>query len=211
MSRILVGFDPGFSSVGVAIVREDSNGNFRILHLGVIRTKKKKKTDKSSVSEDNFKRAQYIYKEIENLFATHGLYRQGPDSVFMCPITGKYNKIFAEAMNFPRSSSVAGKMSLCWGLLAGISHEFRISLEQLSPQKIKKLVAGKNTASKEEVEEALRKIFTTANFSGLLSKVPKSLYEHPFDALAAIVAGLQEKENLDISNGLDGSNGKVIE
>jgi hypothetical protein len=55
--------------------------------------------------------------------------------------------------------------------------------------KIGDVVSG----SKEEVEAELRKIFTTTDFDGLLkgNKVPKSFYEHAFDSLGAIVAGVK--------------------
>jgi len=180
MKSILIGGDLGFASIGISVATFD-NGIVTPIQMRVIRTKK---SNEGSVSEDNFNRARFIYHEILKSIPIASI-----DNVI----------IFIEAASASRDASAAGKVSLCFGVLAAIAAEHNIQVVQNSPQKIKKILCGKTSASKEEVEQALRNIFTTTDFDSMLkqSKVPKGLYEHAFDALGAIVAG-SLSEGIDI-------------
>ncbi len=183
--RILIGGDLGFSSIGITVCSY-ADCIITPLLLNVIRTKKSKI---GSVSEDNFRRSRYIHKELSKIVKTYNKY----------PIT-----IFVESMAHTRDASVAGKVSQCWGVLASIAEDNNLIVIQNSPQKIKKELFGKTSASKEEVEQALRNIFTDTDFDAMLklNKVPKGLYEHAFDALGAMVVGLLS-EGIDIRNKKD--------
>ena len=81
-------------------------------------------------------------------------------------------------MSFPRNASTAGKMSICWGVLAAIAEARGLPIVQASPQALKRAVTGSSSASKDEVEFALLKRFgneTEELFSG-----PDGLREHVF-------------------------------
>ncbi len=172
--RLVLGIDPGFASVGYALLRPGTEG-FVLLKMGVVRTekwkpsKKRPKATKPSASEDNVRRAQEIGSALLELL-------EGVDTICV------------EAMSFPRNASAAAKMAMFWGVLSTLALIRGLNVIQVSPQKIKIAVTGHNSAEKEEVQAALEKLFgaESVDLSGI-TDVPKSLREHPFDALGAAV------------------------
>ena len=180
--KILIGADLGFASIGISVCHIKDDVVIPIL-MQVIRTKK---SEIGSVSEDNMRRARLIYKELKTVLDKY-----------------KNNEriMFVEAQSASRDASAAAKTAMAWGVLAALAEDNKFEVIQTSPQKIKKVLCGKNSASKEEVEEALRKIFPNIDFDALLklNKIPKGLYEHAFDSLGAMVSGLLTK-GIDLRN-----------
>jgi crossover junction endodeoxyribonuclease RuvC len=173
----VLGIDPGFASVGYAVVNISAEYD-QVLAMGVIRTEKANKKAKTRASEDNLVRAKEIAQELATLIDRHHI-----------------TVICAETMSFPRSSSVAAKMAMCWGVIATLADRYNIPVTQASPQEIKVAVCGKKSASKQEVQTAIHALFpvtdqrvTNCVRTDILRDVPPSLREHPFDALAAVVA-----------------------
>jgi crossover junction endodeoxyribonuclease RuvC len=173
----VLGIDPGFASIGWSVVRIDATGE-HLVDLGVIRTEKSAAKRNVRASEDNLERAKEIAQEIQDLI-------------------GKYRiqLVCAETMSYPRNSSAAAKMAMCWGVMAAIAQQHKIPIAQATPQEVKKAVTGRKDASKEEVQEAVRGLFPAlqggeAKHGGpyILRAVPRSLWEHPYDATAAVVA-----------------------
>lgn len=173
----VLGIDPGFASIGWSVVRIAATGE-HLVDLGVIRTEKSAAKRNVRASEDNLERAKEIALEIQDLI-------------------GKYRiqLVCAETMSYPRNSSAAAKMAMCWGVMAAIAQQHKIPIAQATPQEVKKAVTGRKDASKEEVQEAVRGLFqplqgAEAKHGGpyILRAVPRSLWEHPYDATAAVVA-----------------------
>ncbi len=169
MSRLL-GIDPGFASIGWAVVELGADGE-HLKTLGVIRTKKSNRKQNTLAAADNFRRAREIGRALGGLLLEH-----------------RIEVVCAEAMSFPRSSSVAAKMAMCWGVLAQLCEVLRIPMVQASPQQIKKAVTGRSSASKDDVGDALSLRFSDA--VGLVGNLPGGLHEHAFDAVGAVVACL---------------------
>lgn len=163
---ILLGLDPGFASFGYAILRTDP---LEMVAMGVIRTKKS--TDKKRVLavEDNVARAREIHCGLAHLL-------NRPDLAAVC----------AESFSPPRSSSVASKVALAWGVLVSMLEHRGLPLLQTTPQRVKKAVCGVPTASKEDVEKAVRMAVPVPE--ELLAGIPGGLYEHVFDAAAVALA-----------------------
>ena len=173
----VLGIDPGFASIGWSVIRMDASGE-SLVELGVIRTEKSTAKRNVRASEDNLERAKEIAQELRALIDKY-----------------RVQLICAETMSYPRNSSAAAKMAMCWGVLAALAGQYNIPIAQATPQEVKKAVTGKKDASKEEVQEAVRALFTSlqggeAKHGGpyVLRAVPRSLWEHPYDATAAVIA-----------------------
>jgi Holliday junction resolvasome RuvABC endonuclease subunit len=172
MSRIL-GIDPGFASIGWAVVESnDELDTLDVVGAGVVRTKKAKAKQRVLAADDNFRRAGEIGRALGRIMLEH-----------------RVDAVCAEAMSFPRSSSVAAKMAMCWGVLAQLCETWGLPLVQTSPQKLKRAVTGNASASKDDVAAALYTRLPDA--LGALVGIPKSIHEHAMDAFGAIIACLE--------------------
>jgi Holliday junction resolvasome RuvABC endonuclease subunit len=169
---IVLGIDPGFASFGTAVV-ELTPTTERVHRLGVIRTEKSNKKRNCLAADDNIRRAREISDALEVLSDEWD-----------------FRAVCAEAMSFPRSSSVAGKMCLAWGVVTAWMQRLDLALVQASPQTVKLAVCGNKQASKDEVQAALVKRYG-AEVARLLVNLPAGQHEHPFDALGAVVACLE--------------------
>lgn len=170
----VLGLDPGFASTGFAVVQlGKTSSEDQIRLMGVVRTQKAATVRKVRASDDNLDRAREIYSDLRRISDQYGV-----------------KLICAETMSFPRNSSTAAKMSLCWGVIAALSFQLNIPITQATPQEIKRYVCGDKSASKEQVQQAINGIFPrlAAPDTPFLKNIPKSALEHPYDALAAILA-----------------------
>lgn len=163
---MVLGVDGGLASFGWALV--EIQDDVRLKECGVIKTEKSNRKRNVLASDDNVDRARIIAKFLRGLATV--------PCVAIC----------AEAMSFPRSSSVAGKMSIAWGVLIGFAVQHDIPIAQASPQQIKKSVCGDKTASKLDVQAAMLKRFGVT----VLDHVKRADREHAADACAAVLACL---------------------
>lgn len=164
----LVGLDPGFANLGWCVMR-CAGPTLELQACGVFTTEQSDKKRKVLAADDNVRRAVQIANFLaENAFT--------PVPVVIC----------AEAMSFPRNSSAAAKMAMCWGAVATFSAVHRIPITQASPKEIKQSLCSSATASKEQVEEAVRVLYPGVD-SFLEGKVPPSNRNHAYDAIAAVV------------------------
>lgn len=184
---IVLGLDPGFASFGWAVQRVDAlTGAERLEGLGVIRTKKA--TGKVLVRDDDHARAAEMARgliEVTRRWRPH--------------------VICAEALSHVNPSgparmpvSTMTKMGRVWGLVDMLCEVYEVGLLQASPQTIKKATAGKASATKGEVLDAL-----DARFGGRVRELLRSIkattqHEHPVDALGAIVA-LEHHDHMRIA------------
>ena len=173
MSIFVLGIDPGFASSGYAVVGLLPEKEVVCL-MGVIRTEKSDAKRAVLASDDNLRRARSIYNELERL----------------CGVCGVVRVICAESMSFPRNASAAAKVAMCWGLIAALSQARGIPIVQVTPKQLKKALCQDGSASKEQVQEALRMRYNPQVLDDHLARVPRGQEEHPYDALAAVVACL---------------------
>lgn len=198
----VLGLDPGMRCVGWAIFRLYRDGKLDFVIGGTFGTEKADKKSKTLSTDDNFRRAREIARHL-------------------LKITREFDvkAIAAEGMSFPRSSSVAAKMAMCWGVLAMLAELLDpLPVLQASPQQLKKACgvmplprqpkvdpgdkAAKKIAdrarramkaqSKSDVQEAMSRMFPA--LSDVLDNVPKDEREHPADACAAVVCALPTDE-----------------
>lgn len=176
----VMGLDPGFASFGWACLEISRGPAGQLLchpvDAGVIQTKKADKKQHTYATEDNLSRARELATDLSLL-----LDRYQPRA------------ICAEGMSFPRQSSVAAKMAMAWGVIAGELVRRQIACLQVTPQALKKRLAGQTVASKEQVADGLLERFPVLfrpAWTAILARLPKGRHEHMNDAASSIVACL---------------------
>jgi Holliday junction resolvasome RuvABC endonuclease subunit len=187
----ILGIDPGFASVGYAVVSFEPDHNYvgvmrsggtQVPVMGTIRTEKSDKKRSVKASDDNLRRGREIHSALSFLMGPK------PDTHPAIPFKFggeplNIQAVCVESMSFPRSASTAQKIGITWGIISAVSGWFDVPIVQASPQEIKKQVCGAKNASKENVQETL-----AGRFDIDLVLFPKTLREHPFDALGAVIA-----------------------
>jgi Holliday junction resolvasome RuvABC endonuclease subunit len=171
-----LGLDTGLACFGWAIA--DVGEEPRCLALGVIRTAKDPR--KVLLAIDNYRRAQHVVRGLAQALELY------PDIGVVC----------AETISFVRNASTMAQIGYAWGIVAALleRHDPPLALLQASPQEIKAACCPKiKNASKLDVQEALEGRFGHS-VRGQLLEYPKTLREHPADALGAIVACLNRDE-----------------
>ncbi len=163
MQHLLLGIDPGFASLGYALY-DIVQGQF--VSAGVVRTKKDTRKSRL-VRDDNVCRYNELWAALENIWPN------GTDRVV--------HAVCSEGMSQPRNSGAAWKLALGWGAVLGIARSKGVPVFQVSPQALKKAVAGKPSASKNEVIGAVKALIHTWPKA-------KGLWEHQADAMAAVLA-----------------------
>jgi crossover junction endodeoxyribonuclease RuvC len=166
----VLGIDPGFSSLGYAVVQIHPVRE-TVLEIGVIHTEKSGAKRNVLAADDNLRRARELFQALN-------------------PKMAWVRAICAESMSFPRHAPSAAKVAMSWGVLAALA-EFRgLPIVQASPQEVKKAVCGAKSASKEEVQQALQMRYGSPPG---MEEISKGDMEHAFDALAAVVCCLDSE------------------
>jgi crossover junction endodeoxyribonuclease RuvC len=166
----VLGIDPGFASVGIAVVRLHPVRE-TVMQLGVLHTAKSGVKQNVLAADDNLRRARELFDAL---------------NLHMAWVT----VICAESMSFPRNSQAAAKVAMAWGVIASLAQWKGLPIVQASPQTIKKAVCGVKSASKEDVQQALRMRY--GEMPGV-AELAKGELEHAFDALAAVVCCLDSE------------------
>lgn len=169
---IVLGVDPGFSSLGWAAV-EVVGRNALPKYCGVISTEKDLRKNTRN-SEDNIKRAQGILAQLNSIAE---LYRP----VLLC----------TETMSWPRNAGVVAKMGIAWGVIASFAYSRMIPVVQASPIDIKRKLTGNGKASKEDMILAV-----TSMFPELVLPSQEAKQEHAVDAVGAVIACMDTQEML---------------
>lgn len=170
--KYVMGLDPGFSAFGVAVLELGADWT-KPIFMHTIRTKPTNKRQKLLATEDNFDRLQFVAEELGKIVLAYELVAIG-----------------AESMSFPRNSSSSAKVGMTWGVIAAISLQRNLPVFQCSPQHLKGKLTGSKQASKDDVSNALRKMYPNVDFEDLLKKLPMGAHEHAWDALASVVVCL---------------------
>jgi Holliday junction resolvasome RuvABC endonuclease subunit len=170
--RIVLGLDVAFASLGWCAARVGRD-RVELAGVGVVRTKPGEAA--LLKSEDNFQRLREIYRGLEELRA-------------------KWEPVgFAvEAQSWPRNAGAVAKIGMAWGVVASIAALWDLPVIHQSPQRIKKVTAGRNDASKDEVRAGLLTMRGFERLEDMLraAGIPSSYWEHPVDAAGAIYAAL---------------------
>lgn len=169
---LVLGLDISMTNTGWVTAVSDNDGRLFIKDCGVIQTEKLETGEDVSNTIDSMRRAAKVHSVLSKVCADH------------LPII-----VCVEAMSWPRNAASAIKMSMAWGAIAPIIVDR--PLIEVGPQEIKKVLTGSRSATKKEVEEAVKARLTHSSTSIPLleKKIPKkALREHCWDALGSILA-----------------------
>ena len=138
----------------------------RVTMFGVMHTEKSAKKRQILEVDDGLRRARELAEFLRRLVAS-----------------GRTVAICAESLSISVgwSNGVAAKMGIIWGVIASLSEATGIPVIQGSPQDVKKAVCRVKTATKEEVQEAVVRLYPEV--VGMRSG-PKGAWEHAHDAVA---------------------------
>ena len=172
-SRVRVlGLDPGFASIGWAVLHV-GDGSPECVGAGVFRTSRDNTIAKNV---DTLQRIERIAKFLDYLkvqFSPH--------------------LIGCESMSWTRFANADRSVAFFWGILgacaAGPYPLLSLPIVQITPSDLKLMIAGKKSASKDEVKEAACKQVTMLNHE-LESIRAKTQRNHASDAAAAALAAL---------------------
>lgn len=172
----LIGLDVALVNTGWAVVHlsADPATPPRLVGAGVVTTAKGDGDRELHPTLDATRRGAELHRAILDVFA-------GADPDVVC----------VEAMSWPRHARATAAMAIAWGALSPLIMA-RPFVVARTPQVIKRVVTGKKTATKEEVQEALTGRFE--NLPTVLRGIARSRWEHPADALGAVVACLDADE-----------------
>ena len=173
----VLGLDPGFANTGWAIVDLGAEGE-SVVTMGVFCTKKNDRKRNVSEVNETFDRAREIARFVQHLTANY-------DPFAVC----------FEAQSPVRNSSASAKLGLTYGIIAAVTADRNLPVVAPSPQKVKKAMVGKNSATKEEIEAAVRALYKGSRkaFDRFDGDVPRSRREHGYDAVAVIVSSLHSE------------------
>jgi len=170
---LVLGIDPGFASLGYALVRVWRDGRKAVVKdIGVAKTKKAHKKLRVRASEDNVQRIRLLVRAIRDKFSR--------EDVVM---------VACESMSWPRNAGAAAKVALAWGAIVTLAEMLDLPIVQASPQEIKHEMTGAKSATKDAVREAATEGTTGVDWS----KFNKGDLEHMGDALGAALTCLDSE------------------
>ena len=163
---LVVGIDPGFASMGYALL-ELQSGDPVFVDAGVVRTRKSNKKVLSCI--DNFERTSHLYRELKLKSSGALLFA-----------------VEAESWTRMPSDKLIG---LARGALYGLATEMNVALEQYSPQDVKDCIHGKRSASKQDIERTM--LDGHVELGAYLDALPKGQRQHASDAAACAYTALK--------------------
>lgn len=173
---VLLGLDPGFESYGWAKLAV-TEATIEVRGMGLFLTSLADKKKNVSVVIDDFRRAREI-------------------AAFLAPLVEGVDAVCIEGITPFKHASIMKKMGYAWGATAAAVEAARLPVAMATPAEIKKAACGVKDASKEDVQAAMERLFPpegglTLRARFLPGMVAKDKLEHPFDALACIMACFQ--------------------
>lgn len=170
---VVLGIDPGFSSLGVAVI-QFKNDEYRTLHLDVAKTSKATRKRRSSmrVSADDVARARVLWNSIER--ATE-LFEQIGAVVY---------EVYQPR---PGRGANGTKVMFSCGMAMAVGFRLGVPVYPVVPQDVKECACGKRAGSKLEVEDGLCKMIP--NLRQQLDTFPKTHREHAADAAGVALVG----------------------
>lgn len=167
MAIRILGIDPGFRSLGWAVIEHDGSST-RCLGAGVIRTAKSK--HKIPVWQDNQNRCEILGKELRLVCSKY-----------------KIKLVSVEGESWTRTSSDR-VIGMARGLIYGLACD-NYPVQQWHPKDVKQELTGRKSASKAEIQDWLCENLLGA--SKYLLEIPKTQREHAADAAAIAITEIK--------------------
>ena len=173
----IVGFDPGLSSFGVAIIAVDKAGEARVEALKVIRTQRSAKKRHLRAVDDLADRLKTIAAALQTVLTA-------PDVIAIAIEGGvlPFRKI---------RPSVVSALGRARGLVDMLAVIHSLAVVELTPQETKLALAGKRSASKAEVQLGVE---GRCPETQTMWPKQRTLIEHASDAAAVALAALDSSD-----------------
>lgn len=126
--QIILGIDPGYDRVGLAILHKQKTTN-KVIYLGLIQTKK---------TDDYFVRYQQILTELQEVLTKY-----------------KPEIAIIETLFFSKNKKTALRVSEARGLIIAKLLEHKIEVKEISPNQVKLAITGNGGADKQSVSKML--------------------------------------------------------
>ena len=170
----ILGIDPGFSSLGIAVLSIPGGGGLPKVcfkEADVLRTQKDKK--KVLVWDDNVKRCQRIH-------------------AFLSDLCDKNNFLMfaVEAESWTRMPSDK-QLGLARGVIYSVAATRDIPIIQITAKDVKHFLTGSKRASKEDVLSALQE---RTNLGEELAELPRGQWQHAADAAGCSLYAWERSE-----------------
>jgi Holliday junction resolvasome RuvABC endonuclease subunit len=171
----ILGIDPGFASLGLAVLQGE-----RLLACEVLATEKAKaKRADLRVSVDDSRRLGEICEAVTAVLERHHVDAVAIEVFTMVP--GKM-------------AGGASKTAMAYGALYALARARGCLWLPLVPDDLKRGLCGRRSASKAEVQTAVCDL--TFGARAALDAMPKTKREHAADAIAAAIVGRTEVKRL---------------
>lgn len=183
MGALVLGLDLGLAKCGWALWRLAGSAMVGVTpqleDLGVWVTEKSDKKREVLSSNDDFRRARELARSLGALLSS----------------APRLRAVVVEAKSLPRNAASSCLIGMAWGIFAGEVERRGLPVVQASPQEVRHRLGLSKGMSKLDVRRAVFR--TTPNMEGRLTgnKIPESLWEHPVDA-SAVVLACQDSEIL---------------
>ena len=165
--------DPSFTAWGYAVI--DTKDNY-ILESGCIKTAPEQKKRRIRASDDRTRRTKEIVQTLLGIIRSHNI-----------------GFILSEAPHGSQNAQAAIMIGMVAGITTAIAECLDIPIEFYSEQDSKKAVLGKKAATKEDMIEAIDKIYEV-EWTGT-----KYIDEAVADALAVYYVATKQSELLKMS------------
>lgn len=162
----VLGIDPGYANLGFAAVNLMHPSGSSITEIQLVTTKPSPKKLRLAVADDDSRRLIEIEDHLLAFLDKH-----------------KPQIISIEDPPWGKSAKAVKCCALMWGAAHGIARNRGLPVVNISAKTIKKVVTGTETASKEDMLDALKAKHPT--FKGWLDK---KAVEHVADAVGAAIA-----------------------
>lgn len=174
----LIGIDPGFASMGLALLHIDGRG-IEWTSAQLVETAPSPRRVHAYAADDTLRRAEEIAGELAVIFRA------------WCPPSDPPLAVCVESFSPPRNSSAASKVAMAWGALVATARAHWVPVLQVSPQGLKLALTGDKTASKGDIAAAVEARCYSTPSDTQIERIPRSKREHVYDAAAAAIACMQ--------------------
>lgn len=171
----LVGIDPGLAKVGLALVHHD--GAKRLVKVRLIETEKSDRAQKMAVSADNNMRYHELFTALKDFLSD-----VPPGEKVIVGIEG-FGYTPGSGRNLLNTAQAVGVLKGGLFSMGKVPFEFK-------PSEVKTTILGRKSGSKEEVQEALVRMYP--NLPELLGQYAKGKWEHLADAVALAECAFEE-------------------
>lgn len=176
----VVGVDPGFANFGVAVVELLPKGE-RIVRIEVLRTKSMVRRRHLLAVDDDSRRLSWLGDQFDGICNDYGI-----------------RAVFAEEKRRLPHSGSAAKLAMGWSVAVLVSTLRGLPFRQVTPGEIKLATAGSEQATKLQVQNAIRGLYSNNTALQAFDRGttnPKTgkaqgHLEHGYDALGAVIAAL---------------------